>query len=138
MSTFSHQKSLPPLPLPDLNVTLDKYLKSVEVFLSVSEFQKTRETVEKFRHSKLAHQLQNILVHRAANHRNWLDEWWYDAYNEVRLPLTPYSNQAATSDLWAPNERAWLHRAADFIHHVMQFWISIRKYVISVLSFVPF
>ncbi|VDO47096.1 unnamed protein product [Haemonchus placei] len=107
MGTFSRQEELPPLPLPDLNETLDRYLKSALVLLDNNQRRKTRESVE-------------------------LEEWWYDAYCEARLPLVPYVSLAATNSLLNPLDGSQICRAADAIYYWMLFWEKIRKETLAV------
>ncbi|VDP41340.1 unnamed protein product [Heligmosomoides polygyrus] len=112
-ATFSKQDELPSLPVPDLNETLDKYLKAALVLLDANQRKKTVEAVEVFRCSTLAKTLQSALINRGGQMRNWLEDWWYDVYNEVRLPLIPYLSVAAGNSLWKPLDGSQLHRAAD-------------------------
>ncbi|KAK6061351.1 hypothetical protein COOONC_00979 [Cooperia oncophora] len=127
MVTFSKQEELPPLPVPDLNATLDRYLESALVLLNEDQRKKTRENVEVFRSSATAEQLQNVLIDRGARMKNWLEEWWYDAYCESRLPLVPYVSLAASNSLWTSLEGSQICRAADSIYYWMLFWDKIRK-----------
>lgn len=75
VGTFEHQKDLPSLPVPELDDTLDKYLKSVEPLLSPSELEHTKSVVEEFREGA-GKKLQALLEERAGEERNWLEEWW--------------------------------------------------------------
>ncbi|KAK6753652.1 hypothetical protein RB195_012938 [Necator americanus] len=127
MATFSKQDELPSLPVPNLNETLDKYLRSATVLLDEKQKQRTSEAVESFRKSTLAKQLQDALVNRSKEKRNWLEDWWYDAYNEVREPLIPYLSLASSNSMWTPLEGSQICRAADDIYYLMQFWERIRK-----------
>ncbi|KHN81156.1 Peroxisomal carnitine O-octanoyltransferase [Toxocara canis] len=242
MSTFSQQGLLPSLPVPDLDAALDKYLQSVEVFLSDEEKKSTREHVDKYRRSNLAKQIHNALINRAISSRNWvslyqrkptstdadkilfffsfvfifflcsldifsqerinepscqgiavlnprfalptsrgglcslldgpsqvikekivreveecvgasvtvdiwrgrcikdsfiaatihyLEQWWYDAYNEIRSPLAPFLSLASVNQRFAPAEGTQLCRAAEFLHHAVRYWLSIRRLLSS-------
>ncbi|KAJ1347977.1 hypothetical protein KIN20_003178 [Parelaphostrongylus tenuis] len=127
MSTFSKQDELPSLPVPDLNDTLNKYLKSATVLLSNEQKRKATDAVEKFRNGTLGVQLQEALVMRSKEMRNWLEEWWYDSYNEGRDPLVPYVSIASCSSYWYPLNGSQICRAADVIYHSMRFWEKIRN-----------
>ncbi|KAK5982884.1 Peroxisomal carnitine O-octanoyltransferase [Trichostrongylus colubriformis] len=127
MATFSKQETLPPLPVPGLSETLDRYLTSALVLLNDSQRRKTMEEVEVFRDSAVAEQLQNVLVDRKARMKNWLQDWWYDAYCEDRRPLVPYVSLAASSTLWSPLVGSQICRAADNIYYWMLFWDKVRK-----------
>lgn len=90
MTTFKHQKELPKLPVPDLDATLDKYLKSVRCLANDEVFEKTKTAVNQFRHSEHAQILQKRLLDKK-NHpdvKNWLSDWWLaNAYMKYRAPL---------------------------------------------------
>jgi hypothetical protein len=47
-STFSYQSKLPKLPVPDLDKTLAKYLRTVQPFLSEAELAETKKIVADF------------------------------------------------------------------------------------------
>ncbi len=47
-STFTFQKDLPRLPVPDLKETCDKYLRSLIPLLSPEDLQKTKSIVADF------------------------------------------------------------------------------------------
>lgn len=88
---FPNTLNLPSLPVPSLEQTADKYLKSVIPFLSTSELQKTKELLEKFKAE--AKPLQQLLVKRTQSTENWLDDWWLNvAYLEYRDPVTVFSS----------------------------------------------
>ncbi|OAX81371.1 hypothetical protein ACJ72_04284 [Emergomyces africanus] len=88
------EDSLPRLPVPALEETGKRYLKSVHPLLTESEFKKTSKAVEEFiRPGGEGEPLQKRLLARAADpkHVNWLYEWWNDAaYLAYRDPVVPY------------------------------------------------
>ncbi|OWF54638.1 carnitine O-acetyltransferase-like [Mizuhopecten yessoensis] len=85
---FSLQASLPRLPVPPLDQTLNKYLKSVRPLLSDEEFKNTEQIVQEFSKNP-GPKLQTLLEHRASQEENWLSEWWMKtAYLEFRSPVT--------------------------------------------------
>eukprot|EP01101_Sappina_pedata_P008705 TRINITY_DN4883_c0_g1_i1.p1 TRINITY_DN4883_c0_g1~~TRINITY_DN4883_c0_g1_i1.p1 ORF type:complete len:632 (+),score=224.63 TRINITY_DN4883_c0_g1_i1:39-1934(+) len=94
--TFGHQDSLQPLPVPTLADTCAKYIKSVEPLLADSpkDMEATRAAVEEFQApGGWGEQLQAMLEQRAANSRNWLEEWWEKyAYLTQREPTTINTN----------------------------------------------
>lgn len=64
-TTFECDKNLPPLPVPSLKATLDKYLKSVEPFLTEEELAKTRQICKKFQEPNgEGEKLQSLLLER--------------------------------------------------------------------------
>lgn len=88
------EDSLPHLPVPALEETAARYLKSVHAVVSESEYQRTKKGVEDFvRPGGIGETLQKRLLERAANPniKNWLAEWWNQAaYLGYRDPVIPY------------------------------------------------
>lgn len=88
----SNPLKLPSLPVPPLDKTLDKYLKSVEPFLNEQELNRTKEVVKKFG-TGVGQKLQDLLVKKASNTDNWLSDWWINvAYLEYRDPVVLFSS----------------------------------------------
>lgn len=86
--------NLPSLPVPNLNQTLDKYLKSVTPFLSRTELNHTKNILEKLSSENgILTRLQKLLVQRALTLDNWLEDWWLNtAYLEYRDPVVIFSS----------------------------------------------
>ena len=75
VTTYGHQDSLLPLPVPDLEDTLKKYLVTVKPFLTAEEMEHTEAVVEDFKNG-IGSKLQEMLVERGEEERNWLEDWW--------------------------------------------------------------
>ncbi|KAH7128635.1 acyltransferase ChoActase/COT/CPT [Dendryphion nanum] len=88
------EDSLPRLPVPTLEETAKRYLKSVHPLLSESEFEATTKAVKEFvAPGGPGETLQKRLVARREQPeiRNWIAEWWNDAaYMAYRDPVVPY------------------------------------------------
>lgn len=88
------QDSLPRLPVPTLEETAARYLKSLQPLLSPIELESSKKAVEEFiAPGGPGRKLQDKLVARREdpNVRNWLYEWWNDAaYLSYRDPVVPY------------------------------------------------
>ncbi|KAJ5253633.1 hypothetical protein N7524_010813 [Penicillium chrysogenum] len=88
------EDSLPRLPVPSLEETSRRYLKSVHAVVSESEYERTKKAVEEFiRPGGQGESLQKRLLARAADPKikNWLAEWWNQAaYLAYRDPVIPY------------------------------------------------
>jgi carnitine O-acetyltransferase len=88
------QESLPKLPVPTLEETASRYLRSVHPLLSSSEFESTRKAVEEFiKPGGIGRKLQEKLIARREDpkHENWLSDWWNEvAYLSYRDPVVPY------------------------------------------------
>lgn len=88
------EDSLPRLPVPTLEETAKRYLKSVHPLLSKTEFDNTTKAVQEFvAPGGPGETLQKRLVERREKPeiKNWLSEWWNDAaYMAYRDPVVPY------------------------------------------------
>lgn len=88
------EDSLPRLPVPTLEETSKRYLKSVHPLLNKAEFETTKKIVEDFiKPGNIGPELQQRLESRRkdSKHRNWIYEWWNDAaYLSYRDPVIPY------------------------------------------------
>jgi carnitine O-acetyltransferase len=88
------EESLPKLPVPTLEETAARYLKSVHPLLSKPEFESTTKAVQDFiKPGGIGSKLQEKLIARSKDprHKNWLYEWWNDAaYLSYRDPVVPY------------------------------------------------
>lgn len=90
--TPSNPDNLPHLPLPKLDDTMNKYLKSVKPLLSAEKFSKTSALVEDFKRG-IGAQLHDLLEYKAQQSENWLSEWWLTAaYLSFRSPVVIWSN----------------------------------------------
>lgn len=88
------EDSLPKLPVPTLEETSARYLKSVHPLLSPSEFESTTKAVKEFiKPGGVGSKLQEKLIARRDDpkHKNWIYEWWNAAaYLTYRDPVVPY------------------------------------------------
>ena len=91
---FRFEDSLPRLPIPTLEETSKRYLKSVHPLLNKAEYTHTEQAVKDFiRPGGIGHELQKRLQARREDpkHKNWIYEWWNDAaYLSYRDPVIPY------------------------------------------------
>ncbi|KAK0569116.1 hypothetical protein OC861_001256 [Tilletia horrida] len=107
--TFSRQHELPKLPVPALEQTFKRYLRSLEPILkqkeelgqlpagatAASELAKRQDYINSFLSSPLSGQLQQRLLDvDRTSPNNWLDDrfWLQKAYHEWRVPLLINSN----------------------------------------------
>jgi carnitine O-acetyltransferase len=88
------QDSLPRLPVPTLEETAARYLKSLQPLLSPVELESSKKAVKEFiAPGGPGRKLQEKLIARREdpNVKNWLYEWWNDAaYLSYRDPVVPY------------------------------------------------
>ncbi|KAK3318619.1 carnitine O-acetyltransferase-like protein [Apodospora peruviana] len=88
------QESLPRLPVPTLEETTARYLKTLRPLLTPAELEASTKAVEEFvAPNGPGRKLQEKLIARRENPKikNWLYEWWNDAaYLSYRDPVVPY------------------------------------------------
>lgn len=88
------QESLPRLPVPTLEETAARYIKTLKPLLSQAELAASTKAVEEFiAPNGPGRKLQEKLLARREDpkHKNWLYEWWNDAaYLSYRDPVVPY------------------------------------------------
>ncbi|SCB64327.1 unnamed protein product [Fusarium graminearum] len=88
------QDSLPRLPVPTLEETASRYLKTLHPLLSTSEYEASKKAVDEFvRPGGVGSKLQEKLVAKREDPKtkNWIYEWWNDAaYLSYRDPVVPY------------------------------------------------
>ncbi|KAJ9154896.1 Carnitine acetyl transferase [Pleurostoma richardsiae] len=88
------QESLPRLPVPTLDETAARYLKSLHPLLTPAELESSKKAVEEFiAPDGVGRKLQEKLIARRENPKvkNWIYEWWNEAaYLAYRDPVVPY------------------------------------------------
>ncbi|KYK59710.1 carnitine acetyl transferase [Drechmeria coniospora] len=88
------QDSLPRLPVPTLDETARRYLKSLQPLLSPAEFEQSKAAVADFvKPGGVGAKLQEKLLAKSKDGatKNWIYEWWNDAaYLSYRDPVVPY------------------------------------------------
>jgi len=141
LSTFALQTLLPQLPVPTLDETLDRYLRSCVPLLTSTELAHTTALVAAFR-AGVGEQLQAALEARAAAcsaergypHVHWLEEWWDRyAYLSDRTPLPVRYNIFGTlfNGDGTPDTPARLLRAAQLLRGAGLFYLELRAERIS-------
>lgn len=83
------EESLPKLPVPTLEETAARYLKSLKPLLNENEFSLSEKAVSQFLQNE-GPELQKQLIARKeqSGMKNWLTEWWdYNAYMAYRDPV---------------------------------------------------
>ena len=63
--TFEFDSNLAKLPVPDLKQTLDKYLRSIQPFVSLKDYEEAEKECLDFLNSGEGETLQNLLLKKA-------------------------------------------------------------------------
>lgn len=81
---YSCSEILPSLPVPDLNLTVEKHLRSLKPFMLDSDFKDFERAAQEFLKTR-GPVLQQKLLAYAADKRNWLEQIWVEqAYLKKR------------------------------------------------------
>ncbi|GAA6210589.1 choline/carnitine O-acyltransferase [Hyphomicrobiales bacterium 4NK60-0047b] len=94
-STFSCEEVLPKVPLPELEVTKDKFIEWCQPLLNQEELSETKAAVERFAKSgglgeKLHRALGEFNNHKDT--KSWLDVFWPSRYLGRRDPIALNAN----------------------------------------------
>lgn len=117
----TNPQKLPHYPLPQLEDTLQKFLKSVKPLLNNEKYHQTENLIEKFGKG-IGAKLHTLLKKKAEQSENWLADWWTTvAYLSWRVPVVINCSPG----LYFPtrffeNEFQWCHYASQII------WASLR------------
>eukprot|EP01114_Cavostelium_apophysatum_P017198 TRINITY_DN5051_c0_g1_i1.p1 TRINITY_DN5051_c0_g1~~TRINITY_DN5051_c0_g1_i1.p1 ORF type:complete len:602 (-),score=148.21 TRINITY_DN5051_c0_g1_i1:37-1842(-) len=115
---------LPRLPIPSLNESLEKYLRTVKQLLTNEEFRQTREAVEEFRRVDGPELYKMLTEFSKLAHTSWLEGWWDAMYLEYRDPLPINMNPFfALED--NPKVTSQTTRAANLIFSSLKFYQRI-------------
>jgi len=103
VSSLAFQDQLPKLPVPSLKDTLPKLLRTVRAVASEEQFEETMRCVRDLaKEGGEGHALQALLEARAAEHDNWMADWWLEiAYLGYRDPVIVWSSPGI---VW-PNQK---------------------------------
>lgn len=139
-TTFMYDEQLPPLPVPDLDATLSKYLTSTRPLLTELQFKRTAEVVERFK-SGIGPELQQLLLDKASRERDWVSGtepalrnrvlqlriWWLEqAYLTIKKPLVPHQNLIGCGVLKGKaNSR--VERSSLILYFSAKLWHMLRK-----------
>lgn len=131
--TMHFQKSLPRLPVPALEKTAERYLKSLQPILNDNQFEQAQKTTNDFilKEGKI---LQEKLVQKdkANKHTSYISDYWFDLYLRDRVPLPINYNplvvfQNDTKEAY--NDQ--LIRASNLLVSASRFALSLREQILE-------
>ena len=133
-STYEHQSSLPRLPIPSLEFTLNKFISTVEPLLTPTQLQQTQQIVQDFGKS-IGPELQQMLEEydqEGASQKSfgsYIEEFWNDAYlapnSSVVLNLNPFFLLEDDPD--AKIAKSQIRRGASLAFHSLRLAASLKN-----------
>ncbi|XP_014648815.1 PREDICTED: carnitine O-palmitoyltransferase 1, muscle isoform isoform X2 [Ceratotherium simum simum] len=113
---YSFQTSLPTLPVPSVQATIQRYLESVRPLLDNEEYYRM-ETLAKEFQDKTAPRLQKYLVLKSWWATNYVSDWWEEyIYLRGRNPLMVNSNYYVMDFVLVKNTDVQAARLGNIVH----------------------
>lgn len=124
--TYGFQSVLPKLPVPSLNATIPKYLKTVKPLLSEEEYEQTVQKAKDFLKNE-GNKLQRYLILKSWIADNYMVDWWEKyVYLRGRDPIMINSNYYILDTLRKDNYLQ-VSRAADLIYQFLRFRVLLDR-----------
>ncbi|KAL9619354.1 MAG: hypothetical protein Q9160_006034 [Pyrenula sp. 1 TL-2023] len=125
--TFAAQDKLPKLPIPDLEPTIQKYLKALLPLQSTREHEETKAVAREFLEGE-GRELQERLKKYSLDKTSYIEQFWYDSYlnfdNPVVLNLNPFF---LLEDDPTPARNNQVTRAASLVISALSFVRAVRR-----------
>lgn len=136
---FSFQGSLPRLPVPSINDTISRYLRSVRPLLDDKSYKDVIRQAEEFQNG-IGNKLQRYLKLKSWWSTNYVSDWWEEyVYLRGRSPLMVNSNYYGT-DYFDVRTNKQTARAANVTYWLLQFRRKVDREEIKPImaqGFVP-
>lgn len=125
---YSYQASLPRLPLPSVNDTVNRYLRSVRPLCKTDEdYNRIEKLAQEFQDG-IAKKLQRYLVLKSWWASNYVSDWWEEyVYLRGRTSLMVNSNFYGIDALCLTPTTRQTSRAANLVHCAFLFRRSINS-----------
>lgn len=125
-SLYSFQGSLPRLPLPSVEDTMTRYLRSVQPLLDEENFKKISQEAEDFKNG-VGKKLQRYLILKSWWSSNYVTDWWEQyVYLRNREPLMVGSNYYGSDSVKSVTQKQSA-RAANMTYLMLQYRKKIER-----------
>lgn len=74
--TYAYQRALPSLPVPNVETTIAKYLKSTEPTVNEAEFENVKKLAAEFLKHKDLWKITQLLKLKSHLYTNYVSDWW--------------------------------------------------------------
>ncbi|CAF3998905.1 unnamed protein product [Rotaria magnacalcarata] len=120
-SLYSCQNILPALPLPSLDDTLQRYLRTVRPFYDDESYQRTVEQTDIFKNT-IGYKLQRYLWLKWLLSSNYVTDWWERfVYLRGRSPLIVNSNYYCLDAVFSRPAMKQTARAANIVFAALKY-----------------
>ncbi|XP_046412845.1 carnitine O-palmitoyltransferase 1, liver isoform isoform X1 [Neodiprion fabricii] len=124
---YSFQGSLPRLPLPSVEDTIQRYLRSVRPLLDDENYARMERHANEFKDG-IGVKLQRYLLLKSWWSTNYVSDWWEEyVYLRGRSPLMVNSNFYGIDALLMHPSKIQASRAATIIHSCLQYRRLIER-----------
>lgn len=124
---YSFQGSLPSLPVPSLDHTMETYLRSVRPFLLDEKYDRMVKLADEFKKG-IAKKLQRYLILKSWFTSNYVSDWWEEyVYLRSRSALMVNSNFYGIDALMIYPTKLQAARAGCIAHLCLQFRRHIER-----------
>ncbi|KAK2575847.1 hypothetical protein KPH14_007221 [Odynerus spinipes] len=124
---YSFQGSLPRLPLPSVEDTMKRYLRSVRPLLDDENYARMERLANEFQNG-IGVKLQRYLILKSWWATNYVSDWWEEyVYLRGRSPLVINSNFYGMDAILMHPSKNQAARAANIIHFCLQYRRLIER-----------
>ncbi|KAL3883613.1 hypothetical protein ACJMK2_029858 [Sinanodonta woodiana] len=118
---MSYQSSLPNLPLPSVNQTIEKYLLSVRPLMDDEKYQTMEKLANDFKNG-LGKKLQRYLWLKSWWSTNYVSDWWEEyVYLRGRSPIMVNSNFYGVDAVLVHPTKIQAARAGNIVYCMLQY-----------------
>ncbi|XP_063531273.1 carnitine O-palmitoyltransferase 2, mitochondrial [Cydia strobilella] len=131
--TMHFQKSLPRLPIPELNKSTERYLKALRPLLTDDQFSAATSRTNNFINNE-GKALQEKLVakDKANKHTSYISEYWFDIYLRDRKPLPiNYNPLIVFQNDTRPEYNNQLIRSTNLLISAVRFMESLKAQILE-------
>mmetsp|Transcript_62182 Transcript_62182/g.166858 ORF Transcript_62182/g.166858 Transcript_62182/m.166858 type:complete len:666 (+) Transcript_62182:10-2007(+) len=124
--TYHFQDSLPRLPIPPFDKTIERFLYASTPLVSAADLEETKKLADEFSKGVGPKLYQTIVDRDKANYTSFISKPWFDMYLETRSPLILNINPQLTF-IPDPNPKKmeWASRAATLIWSTARFYRTL-------------
>ncbi|XP_078582243.1 carnitine O-palmitoyltransferase 1, liver isoform-like isoform X2 [Branchiostoma floridae x Branchiostoma japonicum] len=124
---YSYQASLPRLPLPTVQGTISRYLKSVRPLMTDDQYKEMEQLAIDFQET-LGPRLQRYLLLKSWWATNYVSDWWEEyVYLRGRSPIMVNSNYYAMDAIFVHPTQNQAARAANVIYSMLLFRRQVAR-----------